>query len=168
MNVVAAKRLQKEYMKFLTDPPAGLSAAPTDEENLYKWHALLSGPNDTPFEGGTFRVEVICPTNYPNSPPQVTFLSKMFHPNVYSNGNVCVDILASKWKFSLEIADILNTLMVLLGDPNIHSPANVEAKDMFMKHPEDLSYSKRVSDIVKASEAFFPRDGASAYINFNL
>lgn len=77
---------------FQDDPPAGVSGAPT-EENILKWEAVIFGPTDTPFEEGTFRLSLHFTEEYPNKPPAVKFTSKMFHPNVYGDGSICLDIL---------------------------------------------------------------------------
>jgi len=38
-------------------------------------------PHDTPFEDGTFKLTISFTEEYPNKPPTVRFVSKMFHPN---------------------------------------------------------------------------------------
>ncbi|CAN8032363.1 unnamed protein product [Ixodes persulcatus] len=62
------------------DPPAGVSGAPTDN-NIMIWNAVIFGPHDTPFEDGTFKLTLEFTEEYPNKPPTVRFVSKMFHPN---------------------------------------------------------------------------------------
>ena len=47
--------------------------------NLYVF--ILVRPQETPFEDGTFKLTVEFTEDYPNKPPQVRFISKMFHPN---------------------------------------------------------------------------------------
>lgn len=74
------------------DPPAGVSGAPT-EKNIMIWEAVIFGPQDTPFEDGTFKLSLEFTEEYPNRPPSVKFVSKMFHPNVYADGSICLDIL---------------------------------------------------------------------------
>lgn len=57
------------------------------------WEAIIFGPQDTPFEDGTFKLTLEFTEEYPNKPPTVKFVSKMFHPNVYADGSICLDIL---------------------------------------------------------------------------
>lgn len=45
------------------------------------WNAVIFGPTDTPFEDGTFKLVMEFSEDYPNKPPVVRFVSKMFHPN---------------------------------------------------------------------------------------
>ena len=70
---------------------------------------------------------------YPNKPPSVKFLSKIFHPNVYATGKICLDILQNQWSPIYDIAAILTSIQSLLSDPNPTSPANAEASQLFEK-----------------------------------
>ena len=79
---------------------------------------------------------------YPNKPPNVKFISKMFHPNVYGNGDLCLDILQNRWSPTYDVAAILTSIQSLLNDPNNASPANAEAANL---HRDNLrEYVKRV------------------------
>jgi ubiquitin-protein ligase len=42
---------------------------------------LFHSPDDTAWEGGTFKLQLEFSEDYPNKAPKVKFLSKMFHPN---------------------------------------------------------------------------------------
>jgi ubiquitin-protein ligase len=78
----------------------------------------LSTLADTPFAGGTFRLIMTFEESYPNRPPQVKFVSKMFHPNVYNNGELCLDILQNRWSPTYDVMAILTSVQSLLNDPN--------------------------------------------------
>jgi hypothetical protein len=80
---------------------------------------------DTPFEDGTFRLILTFDESYPNKPPVVKFLSKMFHPNVYANGELCLDILQNRWSPTYDVAAILTSIQSLLHDPNPNSCVHV-------------------------------------------
>src|SRR5688572_8468495 len=71
-------------------------------------------PADTPFEDGTFRLLLTFDDSYPNKPPTVKFLSRMFHPNVYANGELCLDILQNRWSPTYDVAAILTSIQSLL------------------------------------------------------
>ena len=79
----------RDFKRLQTDPPAGISACPR-EDNILSWHAVIFGPDDTPWEGGTFRLEMNFSEDYPNKAPSVRFLTKMFHPNIYNDGQICL------------------------------------------------------------------------------
>ena len=73
---------------------------------------------DTPFEDGTFKLLLTFDESYPNKPPSVKFLTIMFHPNVYANGELCLDILQNRWSPTYDVAAILTSIQSLLHDPN--------------------------------------------------
>lgn len=79
---------------------------------------LTCSSADTPFAGGTFRLIMTFEETYPNRPPQVKFVSKMFHPNVYNNGELCLDILQNRWSPTYDVMAILTSVQSLLNDPN--------------------------------------------------
>jgi ubiquitin-conjugating enzyme E2 A len=47
---------------------------------------------------------------YPNKPPQVKFISQMFHPNVYATGELCLDILQNRWSPTYDVAAVLTSI----------------------------------------------------------
>lgn len=104
------------------DPPTGVSGAPTDN-NIMIWNAVIFGPHDTPFEDGTFKLTIEFTEEYPNKPPTVRFVSKMFHPNVYADGGICLDILQNRWSPTYDVSAILTSIQVRICDnsmPNSH------------------------------------------------
>jgi ubiquitin-conjugating enzyme E2 A len=76
---------------------------------------------ETPFEDGTFRLTLSFEETYPNKPPTVRFQSRMFHPNVYANGELCLDILQNRWSPTYDVAAILTSIQSLFNDPNPNS-----------------------------------------------
>lgn len=73
---------------------------------------LLSRPHDTPFEDGTFKLTIRFTEEYPNKAPAVRFVSKMFHPNVYADGGICLDILQNRWSPTYDVSAILTSIQV--------------------------------------------------------
>ena len=75
-------RLLKEIKEAARDAEPTIRLAP-DGENLLRWSATLAGPEETPFETGTFVVRFSLPESYPLAPPRAAFETKIFHPNVH-------------------------------------------------------------------------------------
>lgn len=93
MSSNAERRLLKDLKKLeYDDQTAGITATP-DEDSLFRWNAVIFGPDETEWEGGVFKLILEFSEDYPNKPPKVKFLTKMFHPNIYNDGSICLDIL---------------------------------------------------------------------------
>lgn len=73
---------------------------------------FLCRPHDTPFEDGTFKLTIEFTEEYPNKAPTVRFVSKMFHPNVYADGGICLDILQNRWSPTYDVSAILTSIQV--------------------------------------------------------
>ncbi|VDK45646.1 unnamed protein product [Anisakis simplex] len=148
MTTPSRRRLMRDFKKLQEDPPAGVSGAPT-EDNILMWEAVIFGPQDTPFEDGTFKLTLEFTEEYPNKPPTVKFISKMFHPNVYADGSICLDILQNRWSPTYDVASILTSIQSLLDEPNPNSPANSLAAQLYQENRRE--YEKRVQQIVEQS-----------------
>ena len=109
----------------------------------------MFGPEDTPWEGGTFKLTLQFTEEYPNKAPTVKFATKMFHPNIYADGSICLDILQNQWSPIYDVAAVLTSIQSLLCDPNPNSPANSEAAMLFRDSVRE--YNKRVQLVVENS-----------------
>ncbi|TRZ00611.1 hypothetical protein DNTS_008069 [Danionella cerebrum] len=100
---MALKRIQKELTDLARDPPAQCSAGPVGDD-VFHWQATIMGPNESPYQGGVFFLTIHFPTDYPFKPPKVAFTTRIYHPNINSNGSICLDILRSQWSPALTIS----------------------------------------------------------------
>ncbi|KNC49843.1 ubiquitin-conjugating enzyme E2-16 kDa [Thecamonas trahens ATCC 50062] len=130
-HTMALRRIQKELQDLAKDPPANCSAGPRDESDLYRWQATLVGPEDSPYAGGVFTLDILFPTDYPFKPPKIQFTTKIYHPNVNSNGGICLDILKSQWSPALTISKVLLSICSLLTDPNPDDPLVASIADVY-------------------------------------
>ena len=80
------------------------------------------GPDDSPYAGGVYFLNIHFPTDYPFKPPKVTFTTRIYHPNINSNGGICLDILKEQWSPALTISKVLLSICSLLTDPNPDDP----------------------------------------------
>ncbi|EEA08314.1 ubiquitin-conjugating enzyme family protein [Cryptosporidium muris RN66] len=104
-------------------------------ENMMFCHAIINGPEGTVWESGTFHLIIHFTEEYPTKSPEVRFLSRIYHPNIYPDGRICLDILQNQWSALFDISSILTSIQSLLNDPNPNSPANIEASETFLKNP---------------------------------
>ena len=116
-NSTSARRLRKELQKFTTNPTPGITAH-LKEENLYEWEATIEGPDDSPYEGGTFLLNMIFSEQYPMEPPKVTFRTKVYHCNINSEGWISLDILNNQWAAAMSVSTALLSIQSLLTDCN--------------------------------------------------
>ncbi|BCR91639.1 putative ubiquitin conjugating enzyme (UbcD) [Aspergillus chevalieri] len=105
----------------LSDPPSSCSAGPLGED-LFHWQATIMGPSDSPYSGGVFFLNIHFPTDYPFKPPKVNFTTRIYHPNINSNGSICLDILRDQWSPALTISKVLLSICSMLTDPNPDDP----------------------------------------------
>jgi ubiquitin-conjugating enzyme E2 D/E len=117
-----AKRIERELLEMEREPPAGCTAGPEKEQDIRKWKAVIVGPPETPYEGGVFTLEINFPVEYPFKPPHCRFVTKIYHPNINSNGSICLDILKDQWSPALTISKVLHSISSLLTDANPDDP----------------------------------------------
>jgi len=128
---MSAKRILKEFKEMEASPPDNCTAGPTDPANLYMWTGTIIGPEKSPYEGGLFKLDIQFPIEYPFKPPKVTFLTKVYHPNINSSGGICLDILKDQWTPSLTIGKVLLSISSLLTDANPRDPLVPEIAKMY-------------------------------------
>eukprot|EP00301_Raphidiophrys_heterophryoidea_P022077 c6322_g1_i1.p1 GENE.c6322_g1_i1~~c6322_g1_i1.p1 ORF type:complete len:177 (+),score=35.31 c6322_g1_i1:80-532(+) len=120
---MALRRITKELAELNKDPPPSCSAGPVVPSNMFHWNAMIAGPPDSPYSGGTFFLDIQFPQDYPFKPPKVQFTTKVYHPNINANGAICLDILKDgKWSPALTISKVLLSISSLLTDPNPDDP----------------------------------------------
>lgn len=68
----------------------------------------------TPYAGGRFNVKLVLGKDFPHTPPKAYFLTKIFHPNVASSGEICVNTLKRDWKQDLGIKHILLVSYIII------------------------------------------------------
>ncbi|GAB2284848.1 hypothetical protein Dimus_019301 [Dionaea muscipula] len=125
-------RLFKEYKEVLrekaADPDIQLVC---DDSNIFKWTAFIKGPSETPYEGGLFQLAFAVPDQYPLQPPQVRFLTKIFHPNVhFKTGEICLDILKNAWSPAWTLQSVCRAIIALMAHPEPDSPLNCDSGNL--------------------------------------
>ncbi|TPP45305.1 Ubiquitin-conjugating enzyme family protein [Leishmania donovani] len=100
----------------------GAASQPSQQQpGLYTWLAILKGPPDTPFAGGSYRLVLSIPHEYP----------LVFHPNVeFNTGNVCLDILKKRWSPVWTLSSVCRAILNLLAEPESDSPFNCDAGNL--------------------------------------
>lgn len=158
---MALKRLNSELKQIEKESYYFFSVCPI-EDNLYKWDIIMIGPPDSIFEGAIIKAYIEFPHEYPYKPPQLIFNPPIFHPNVYTNGKVCISILhegidetnyesvSERWLPSRSVNSILHSILYMISSPNLDSPANVDAC-ILCKNDYD-AYKKKIYNMVAISQ----------------
>lgn len=136
-------RMKKEIADLTKNPPIGISCWPSGdggESSLNELDAVMFGAENSPYAQGSFRLKIHIPDRYPFEPPQVQFATQIYHPNIDSNGRICLDILKmppkGAWKPSLNVAAVLTSIRVLMGEPNPDDPLMSDIAEEFQNRPE--------------------------------
>ncbi|KAL0236905.1 hypothetical protein PCE1_000302 [Barthelona sp. PCE] len=162
MSNLAVKRLTKEANDMARCEIPLISASPDENGNLFKWTFSITGPEDTLFESGIFQGEILFPPTYPLTPPTVKFTTRIYHPNVYPSGELCISILhppvhdefgyesiEERWSPAQSVSSILLSTLSLLSDINVESPANVDAARCYRENFDE--FKERVRECVAES-----------------
>mmetsp|Transcript_18210 Transcript_18210/g.21026 ORF Transcript_18210/g.21026 Transcript_18210/m.21026 type:complete len:169 (+) Transcript_18210:98-604(+) len=141
-SLAAVKRLRKElqHLERGGEEDDNVYLRPTCEDSIFRWTALLQGPEETPYEGGVFQLKIECGSDYPMAPPKVHFLTKIFHPNVhFRTGEVCLDILQKEWSPAWGLVSACRAVLALLSDADATSPLNCDAGNM-VRNGDSLAF----------------------------
>ncbi|KAF6987841.1 hypothetical protein CFC21_005445 [Triticum aestivum] len=141
-------RMQKEIKLLLSDPPPGVSLNLSDEESslpsLSSIETRIEGPEGTVYSKGVFILKIQIPERYPFQPPNVTFVTPIYHPNIDNGGRICLDILnlppKGAWQPSLNISTVLRSIGLLLTEPNPDDGLMAEIS-------QEYKYNRQVFDI---------------------
>ncbi|GLC36872.1 hypothetical protein PLESTB_000183600 [Pleodorina starrii] len=136
---IILNRIPREMADLMKAPPAGISAWLPCEGNLSLVEAQVLGPEDTPYAGGIFQLRIDYPDRYPNEPPNVKFKTKVYHPNVSHDGNICLSVInmppKGDWRPSHNLRTVLLSIQCLLSAPNPDDPLDAEAARELKTHP---------------------------------
>lgn len=153
------KRLIKDIVDIMKTPLTEHGIFYThDQNNMFKGYAVLIGPKETPYSNGVYCFDFNFPTNYPYSPPKLTYLTNdgttRFNPNLYRNGKVCLSILntwkGEQWTACQTIRSVLLTLITILHNkPLLNEPGIRESNKSFKKYNRIIEYMNFKTSIIK-------------------
>mmetsp|Transcript_26612 Transcript_26612/g.86137 ORF Transcript_26612/g.86137 Transcript_26612/m.86137 type:complete len:207 (+) Transcript_26612:217-837(+) len=97
--------------------------------DLTKFDVVVT-PDTGFWKGATYHFTFTVPPLYPHEPPKVHCQTRIFHPNINLEGNVCLNILRQDWKPVLDINAVIYGLIYLFYEPNPDEPLNKEAAQL--------------------------------------
>ncbi|KAL6545587.1 Ubiquitin-conjugating enzyme E2 27 [Orobanche gracilis] len=166
-------RVQKELQECNRDfNVSGIEVIPRSESNLLNLLGTIPGPLGTPYEGGTFKIDIILPVwtvirsgvlnitstgdrvialhvlnnndGYPFEPPRMRFATKVWHPNISSqSGAICLDILKDQWSPALTLKTALLSVQALLSAPEPDDPQDAVVARQYLKENQTFVRTAR-------------------------
>ena len=151
------RRIGKELADITQDTHSNITAAAVKDDDLSHLKGSFTGPSETPYEGGTYVIDITIPTDYPFRPPVMKFQTKIWHPNVSSQtvrltlstlpyfkfsdlekGAICLDTLGTAWSPVLTIKSALISLQSLLSTPEPKDPQDAEVAGMLLRNKKEF------------------------------
>jgi ubiquitin-conjugating enzyme E2 D/E len=142
MSNLLIKRLQNELYELQANPVSNCSAGPIDND-LTHWKAIIFGPEDTPYSGGIFYMDIKYTSEYPFKPPKIYFETPIYHCNINKQGGICLDILKDNWSPALNTSKLLLSICSLLSEPNPSDPLVHEIADLLKENKQVHDYNAR-------------------------
>ncbi len=143
-------KVKDELLKLMNNEDTnncwGIDYWDEDQSDPYHWQVTIVAQKDSIYEGGFFQLEVIIPKDYPNSCPQVKFLTKIYHCNIgESDGYICLSTL-NDWNSNYSMEDVLNHITVLLYKQNAKDPMNWFMVDEYFNKRNE--FEKKVKEYI--------------------
>ncbi|KAK9475814.1 ubiquitin-conjugating enzyme type E2 [Lipomyces japonicus] len=138
------RRIETDVMKLLmSDYEVTLVKG-----SMQEFYVRFKGPQETPFQDGTWSVHVELPDQYPYKSPSIGFRNRIFHPNIDElSGSVCLDVINQSWSPMFDMINIFEVFLPqLLRYPNPTDPLNGDAAALLLREPK--AYENMVKDYV--------------------
>jgi len=144
-------RLNAELKNMAKNPSPGIHVYLEDDTKLDEMKVDMKGPDGSPYANRTFQLKVQIPDRYPFTPPSITFLTPVYHPNIDPEGRICLSALkpkpAGNWSVTLNIITVLASIRVLLSEPNLSDPLMADIANEYVQNYEE--YFKKASNYSK-------------------
>ncbi|CAI6346660.1 unnamed protein product [Macrosiphum euphorbiae] len=139
MNNIATQRIKREFKEVIKSEELAKCSIKVDliGDSYTELKGEIAGPPDTPYEGGTFFLEIKVPETYPFNPPKVRFMTKIWHPNISSvTGAICLDILKDQWAAAMTLRTVLLSLQALMAAAEPDDPQDAVVAKQYKEYPE--------------------------------
>ena len=137
---MAVQRLKKEYKDFSLNGSPEFTAGPVREEDMYDWQAVMKGPDGTPYENGIFFLNLKYPMDYPFKPPKISFTTRVYHPNIKSNGELgYIKLYKDGWSPSFTIQKVLQEIFEMMKNPRFDTDDRMPLTEPAKQYKYDRS-----------------------------
>uniref|UniRef100_A0A161MF60 Ubiquitin-conjugating enzyme E2-18 kDa n=1 Tax=Triatoma infestans TaxID=30076 RepID=A0A161MF60_TRIIF len=154
--MAGTRRLQKELSELQQSGMKSFRNIQVNEENILSWQGLIL-PDDPPYNKGAFRIGINFPTEYPFRPPKIVFQTKIYHPNIDENGQVCLPIIrAENWKPATKIDQVIKALVALINNPEPEHPLRSDVAEEYVR--DRKKFLKNADEFMKKFAEKRPSD----------
>lgn len=136
----------KEAISNGSGPVGVVEVKLEDDSNISVWQVLIAPP--APYNDGRFWVSVKLPSEFPFSPPELSFITPIYHLNVSEKGEICQGFIDDCWKPGVTVGTVLGSLLNMLIEPKVERPLRVDLAQLFEKNRK--SYMKQAEKFTKA------------------
>lgn len=134
--------LLRHLVREMKDQPGFFTVAPVND-NLMDLIGSFEGPPGTPYQGGIFRLSIQITSDFPYEPPKCRLITRVYHPNIDANGNICLDILNGAWSPALQVIPLIISISSLLDSPNLEDPLVPEIAAVYLQDREQYDRNAR-------------------------
>lgn len=141
MSNIAIARIQREFKEVVRSEEGSSNNIKVElaDASYSRIKGEITGPPDTPYEGGKFKLDVVIPETYPFNPPKVKFVTKIWHPNISSvTGAICLDILKDQWAAAMTLRTVLLSIQALLASPEPDDPQDAVVAQQYKEKPAEF------------------------------
>lgn len=115
------KRILTDMRKLIKKPHSAVDIFPS-EADIGFWKLILEGPDSTPYSKGCWILYIKFPSEYPSIPPEVRFITPIYHCNINSQGKVCHSVLDRNWSPDTSLITVFQCVYGLLLSPDVTDP----------------------------------------------
>ncbi|MCQ2820783.1 MAG: ubiquitin-conjugating enzyme E2 [archaeon] len=127
---IAFQKEIKEVREINKEIPQAKYSPGDNPSNIMQFYVTYTPEKDSIWFGGQYKFSFTVDEKFPFNPPKVMCLTKIYHPNIDFQGNVCLNILKDDWRPTLTIATCIAGVYYLFTDPNPNDPLNHEAANV--------------------------------------
>jgi ubiquitin-conjugating enzyme E2 D/E len=124
--------------------------------DLHDFITAIEGPLGTPYEGSVFYLRMTLSSRHPYKPPDCRFLTKIYHPNINSFGQICCDLFNSGWSPVFILTSVLVAISGLLTSPNIEDPLVPEIATIYVQDPQTYEQYAKTYATKHANARLYP------------